>query len=191
MNTRNRAFTLIEILVTIAIISILAGVIYASFGTAREDAKNKSVQTEIKEMQLAIELYKAQNGQYPDVPTGSLPTGCVSSSGGVDTSNSTNCGTIEYIAGLTPDFISELPSHTESDNALCAITYAVENTNFSWYKLTAANCFAGATVAAEGINQDSGLARCPSTCASAGVCATTTAAFYESLAVYSSGGECE
>jgi len=95
MNTRNRAFTLIEILVTIAIISILAGVIYASFGTAREDAKNKSVQTEIKEMQLAIELYKAQNDNYPAT-----------------------------LSTLVPEFISEVISAADSANASCNIRYA-------------------------------------------------------------------
>jgi len=191
MYSKNSGFTLIEILVSVGIISILAGVIYASFGSARDDAKNKSFQTEIKEMQLSIELYKAQNGEYPDVPTGTLPPGCVTTGTGVETSNSSNCGTIEYITGLVPDFIAELPDEDESANPGCTVTYAVESPNRSWYKLTAANCYSGATVPSEGIQQDEGLARCPTTCPATGSCDPSDASFYESFAVYSSGGECQ
>lgn len=191
MNTKNRGFTLIEIMVSIAIIAILSGVLYANFGSARESAKNKTMQTELKETQLAIELYKAQYGQYPDVPSGSLPGGCVSSAGSIDTSNSRNCGTIDYIAGLTPDFTSELPTHTKSGNSACTVTYTVDSANFSWYKLTAVNCYSGAASPAEGIGQDDDLARCPTTCAASGICDPTSSAFYESFAAYSAGGECQ
>jgi prepilin-type N-terminal cleavage/methylation domain-containing protein len=193
MNIRTTGFTLIEIMVSVGIISVLAAVLYANFGSAREDANNKSLQTAIKETQLALELYKAQFGQYPPVPSVSgLPAGCVSTSGGVSTSNSLNCGSTDYIDRLAPDFIAELPNEQDSGNTVCTFIYTVESANGSWYKLTGANCHAGAVTAADGIDYNSDFARCPTSCASCttGAIAPSTAAFYESYAVYSAGGEC-
>lgn len=188
MNIRTTGFTLIEILVSIGIISVLAAVLYANFGSAREDANNKALQTAIKETQLALELYKAQFGQYPATPANT----CVSTSAGVSTANSLNCAGIDYIEGLAPDFIAELPDEADSGNTACAIVYTVESANGSWYKLTGVNCHAGATIAAEGIGYNSDFARCPTSCASCteGGIAPTSASFYESYAVYSAGGEC-
>lgn len=191
MNTGNRGFTLIEIMVSIAIISILSGVLYANFSSAREEAKNKTMQTEIKETQLALELYKAQYGRYPYIPGPPVPSGCVSNDGVASTSDSGNCGNIDFIRGLAPDFIDELPTETKSSNSACTIQYAVEEDFASWYKLTAINCHTGATVPSEGIQQDDDLARCPTTCAATGVCDPTDASFFNSYAVYSSGGECQ
>jgi len=193
MNIRTTGFTLIEILVSVGIISILAAVLYANFGSAREDANNKTVQASIKETQLALELYKAQFGEYPPVTTESgLPGGCVVSGSGVSTANSRNCGAFEYIDGLTPDFIAKLPDEEDSGNENCTFQYQVDSANGSWYKLTGVNCHAGAATAADGIDYDSDFARCPTSCAS---CTSSninpaTAAFYESYAVYSAGGEC-
>lgn len=192
MKNTHKGFTLIEILVSIGIISILSGVLYASFGAAREDSRNKAFQTEIKEAQLAIELYKAQYGQYPYVDGNAIP-GCVTNDGTASTSDSTSCGTVDYIAGLAPDFISELPTHTKSNNPGCAILYSVDEDDASWYKLTAANCVSGATSVSEGIGPDSQFGRCPTSCSSctSSSLASTSADYYESLAVYSSGGECQ
>ena len=194
MKARTVGFTLIEILVSVGIISVLAAVLYANFGTAREDANNKSLQTAVKETQLALELYKAQFGQYPPVPSGGgLPGGCVSSSGGVDSSNSRNCLGVAYIDGLAPDFIAELPDEEDSGNSACTFLYEVEAANGTWYKLTGVNCHAGAASASEGINYNSDFARCPTSCSSctSSNLAETDTAFYESYAVYSAGGECQ
>ena len=186
--SRSKGFTLIELLVVISIIGILASVVYASFGGAREQARNKSMMSELKEMQLALEIYKAQNGQYPAAPSVGNP--CDSSSGGNDIAVSSGCGSLGYVFQLVPTFIASLPSHNDSNNPSCEIQYEVEGTNFSSYKLTAIQCFEGATQASEGIGQNNDFARCPSTCASSGVCVPANAAFYESMAVYSAGGEC-
>lgn len=188
---RKLGFTLIEILVVVTIISILAAVLYASFGEARQDSQNKALFTEIKETQLALELYKAQFGQYPaaqDIGVG----GCSDNSGGIESAGSVDCVGNDYIVGLTPEFLPELPDHTVSDNPNCEFVYQVDDTEFDRYKLTAVSCYAGADTVADGVQWTNELARCPTTCGTctSGTIASTSPAFYESFAVYSAGAEC-
>jgi prepilin-type N-terminal cleavage/methylation domain-containing protein len=183
-----KGFTLIELLVVISIIGILSAILYASFGDARNDARNKAMQAELKEVQLALELYKAQEGEYPDIP--SLPS-CGSTAGPINTANSTDadCNGV-YIGGLT-DFIVDLPTHTDSGNTNCNIKYQVADDG-TWYKLTAERCHAGAADATDGVQAGDEFARClvscPSGCSEA---ERLLPAFYESYAVYSAGGQCQ
>lgn len=61
-----RGFTLIELLVVIAIIGILSSVVLASLNTARQKSRDARRISDIKQLQLACELYYDNNGQYPD-----------------------------------------------------------------------------------------------------------------------------
>ncbi len=60
-------FTLIELLVVIAIIGVLASIVLASLNTARRKSRDARRVTDIKQIQLALELYyDAQTPpQYP------------------------------------------------------------------------------------------------------------------------------
>jgi len=57
MFRRNRGFTLIELLVVIAIIGILASVVLASLNSARQKSRDSRRVADIKQIQLALELY--------------------------------------------------------------------------------------------------------------------------------------
>jgi prepilin-type N-terminal cleavage/methylation domain-containing protein len=103
MKKKILGFTLIEILVVISIISVLSGVIYANFNSARESSRDKVRQTSLKELQLAIELYKSQYGMYPEAGCGGGTSWT-----GPSLTGSYACGN-EYIVGLVPEFLSELP----------------------------------------------------------------------------------
>lgn len=159
---RSVGFTLIELLVVISIISILLTILMVNFQSARESAKNKAIQASVSEAQLAIELYKSQNGVYPAALT-----------------------------DIVPEYVADLPSSTDSANSACAIQYQSDGSSF---KLTAYRCYL-APAPANGIQPDSEYARCPSGCST---CASVTfndsykssTDFYESLAVYSLGGQC-
>jgi len=77
MKTRNpnpqsllRAFTLIELLVVIAIIGILAGLLFPAGAAIKRNATIKKAKTELRQLSLAIDSYKAKLGYYPPGPGG-------------------------------------------------------------------------------------------------------------------------
>ncbi len=162
-------FTIMELLVVLAIIGILVAVVYGGFGDARSQARDKTMMSDIKQLQLALELHKAQYNSYP--------------ASGLDALR----------IALVPTFIPKLPDVDNSANTSCSFTYNAISGNTS-YKFTAANCHS-ATAAAQGIQAANEFARCPSSC---GTCAgstfnaayRSTAAFYQTMAIYSLGSEC-
>lgn len=158
-----RGFTLIELLVVISIIGILAAVLMTNFSQARDSAKNKSIRAAMGEIQLAMEVYKAQNRRYP-----------------------------ASINDLVPQYISELPANSDSGNSNCDIDGSQYTTDGSgsYYKFVAHRCYAGATNAATGVQQGDKYARCAVSCAASGNCNPASANYYESMAIYSLGGEC-
>lgn len=61
-----RGFTIIELLVVVAIIGILAGVIIASVADSRQRARDARRKTELKSIENAVELYAGfNNGKFP------------------------------------------------------------------------------------------------------------------------------
>lgn len=61
-----KGFTLIELLVVIAIIGVLASVVLASLNTARRKSRDARRVADIKQIQLALEMYYDSNAEYPD-----------------------------------------------------------------------------------------------------------------------------
>ncbi len=62
-----RGFTLIELLVVIAIIGILATLAVLSLGDARVQARDARRAHDLRQLQTAVELYKATNVSAPQV----------------------------------------------------------------------------------------------------------------------------
>lgn len=62
---RNRAFTLIEILIVVVILGILAAIVIPQFTDASQDAQLSSVQSQLQTIRGQIELYNVQTGAYP------------------------------------------------------------------------------------------------------------------------------
>lgn len=73
---RNRGFTLMELLITIAIIGILASVVFASISKAKQKAYYNRALAEFKNINTALELYKdSHDGDFPDDVGRNLPSG--------------------------------------------------------------------------------------------------------------------
>ncbi len=72
--TGTRGFTLIELLVVIAIIGILSSVVLASLNSARQKSRDAKRVSDVKQLQLALELYFDSLGQYPATLAPLAPT---------------------------------------------------------------------------------------------------------------------
>src|SRR5437588_8538470 len=57
MHTRRKGFTLIELLVVVAIIIILAGILYPVFAATRRAAYNSVCLSNLKQIGLAVQMY--------------------------------------------------------------------------------------------------------------------------------------
>lgn len=75
---RTAGFTLIELLVVIAIIGILSSVVLASLNGAREGARDARRQTDLNQIQLALEQLYAECGEYPTAASVADVTGTLS-----------------------------------------------------------------------------------------------------------------
>jgi len=169
-------FTLVELMVVISIIGILASIVYANFGGARAGARDDVRNAAVKELQLAIELYRAQYGFYPS--SGCTASGTANWAGpGPGTGSFVSCN--NYINGLVPDFIAALPIDPLSENTSNVGYYY--RSNGSSYKLMSFNAVEAKTVS----SAEHELARCPNF-ASCGGTATDRQRTY---AVFSAGAE--
>ncbi len=82
------AFSLMELLITVSIISILIAIGIASYTTINKQSRDAKRKSDIEQIRSALEMYRADNGFYPDAGSGSW----------VVASDATT--------GLTPDLVS-------------------------------------------------------------------------------------
>ncbi len=108
---KKSGFTLIELLVSLAIIGLLTAILYANFEQARSQSRDKSRLAALKEVQLAIEQYRAQVGSYPLAGCGAT-TATFAGPGTATVSGLVGCtavNTNNFITGLVPAYIVRLP----------------------------------------------------------------------------------
>ncbi len=65
MRPRQAAFTIVELLVVMAIILVLAGLVLGTSGYVHSKAARSRAEAEINALSAALENYKADNGIYP------------------------------------------------------------------------------------------------------------------------------
>lgn len=64
-NYKLRGFTLVEMLVVLAIAVILMSILFASFQQSREKSRDDVRASDLAQIQLALRLYAEQNSSYP------------------------------------------------------------------------------------------------------------------------------
>jgi general secretion pathway protein G len=65
-----KAFTLIEILVVLVILSLLAAVVIPKFTGRVDEAKIDTTKLQLKELKRSLEMYRLDNGVYPTTEQG-------------------------------------------------------------------------------------------------------------------------
>ncbi len=69
---QKKGFTLIELLIVMAIIAVLAGLGVVGFGTVQDRQLRARAELQMELLQVALEEYKADVGDYPNLVDGSL-----------------------------------------------------------------------------------------------------------------------
>jgi len=95
-------FSLIELMVVIAIIGLLSSLVLATLASARKKSRETKRKADLVQLGKALELYYNANNGYPT--TASVWFG-TSANGG----SKTTSGATAYIPGLTPTYLGNLP----------------------------------------------------------------------------------
>jgi general secretion pathway protein G len=110
-----RGFTLLELLLVMAILSIIMTIASVSFGTIRNRSEDSRRKTDVEEIRSALEQYKSINNKYP-TPNITITMGLPFGQGFTDTNHT---------------YMSKMPQ----DPDFPAKTYYYESTDGSDYVL--------------------------------------------------------
>ncbi len=79
MISKNKGFTLVELLVVISILGVLATIALGSFRSSQARGRDAERKSDLKQIVSSLELYYADHGKYPVSVSGSIG-GCPSTS---------------------------------------------------------------------------------------------------------------
>ncbi len=118
-NNKKNGITLIEVMILISVVAILVSIIFPHISRAKAHDKLKICIQNQKDCAIALEQFKADHGEYPEVPDENsqvlIPLGWT---------------------GVIPDYINENTGCPENPGATYLYTITREDTNV-WYRL---NC---------------------------------------------------
>lgn len=121
---KQKGFTLIEVLIVLAIIAMFISVALTALATARSKGRDAKRKADMVQMQTALELYFNTYDTYPS--TSGNWWGVSVSGGGHDVTGSNG-----YIPDLAPDFISKLPvDPTNNSTGFSGYLYRSDGSNY-------------------------------------------------------------
>lgn len=113
-----QGFTLIELLVVVSIISILSAFLMANFIGVRQRGRDAQRKSDLRQIQSALELYRADNGKYPGFGQNNIYGWTYASS----------------LNGLEPNYMQEIPSDPTTGDTCPGYLLSVDS-NFSKYTI--------------------------------------------------------
>jgi general secretion pathway protein G len=107
-NVKNQAksdsingFTIVELLIVIVVIGILAAITIVAYNGLQDRGKYSLMQSDLKSITKALELYKVDNGNYPNTIG---QAGCTNNWCGWDQVTGDS-----FIIGVSPKYVAKLP----------------------------------------------------------------------------------
>jgi prepilin-type N-terminal cleavage/methylation domain-containing protein len=123
-NRTTSGFTLIELLTVIAIIALLAAIIFPVFAVVRENARQSTSIANLHDISAKLEQYKLDKHQYPDVLFGyAYPPGgsAVPMDKAYDAAVAAGVAGV-YFPGLYPEYVRDVNEFQDPDNAPIDLT---------------------------------------------------------------------
>jgi len=105
-----RAFTLLEFLFLIVILTVLAIIITTAISSSQKRTRDAQRANSLKVLETSIRIYREENGAPPKVPIGCTNGLVPTSSGEVDALAIGVCFDPDWILGIVPTYLSVLPA---------------------------------------------------------------------------------
>jgi len=124
---RNRGFTIVELLIVIVVIAILAAISIVAYNGIQSRARDAGRIQKVKDIAKAIELYKIDNGTYPQILDGnSTESAC-----GSQTENWGHCDRNKILADMIAPYMkldpTSLSNVTQGNYTYYYTSQAVDN----------------------------------------------------------------
>ncbi len=152
-NNGRKGFTLIELMIVIAIIIILAAIAIPNYLRMTERAKKAAIESDLKSLATALETFHTDWGQYPGGDWAGMKAELTGTGGTINATGKYNLlgeqGPIEYI---TPAAITAIETKTASRTYTLDTVkgYTVTVTADIGGKTVTFTCTAGGTISISG-----------------------------------------
>lgn len=128
-----KGFTLIELLIVVAIISILSTLLMVNFIAVRQRGRDAQRKSDLREIQSALELYRADKDNYPAANTDN--TIGISCNGKTQITGDSNCPSSNIYMQKVPQdpsgssYYNQGKYYYSTDQTNYTLAACVENTN--------------------------------------------------------------